>query len=136
MTPATSTSAFAFVTRAISIRTGCSSRSSSAFAAAWPPPRRTSSPLVGRLPADAVWQVVAIGRENLRLSALALALGGNARAGLEDTLHIRRGELSKGSRPLVDRVIRLAEGLDLDVASVVDAEQSLGLPDSVASTNA
>jgi 3-keto-5-aminohexanoate cleavage enzyme len=92
--------------------------------------------MVGRLPADAVWQVVAIGRENLRLSALALALGGNARAGLEDTLHIRRGELSKGSRPLVDRVIRLAEGLDLDVASVVDAEQSLGLPDSVASTNA
>jgi hypothetical protein len=33
-------------------------------------------------------------------------------------------------------VIRLAEGLDLDVASVVDAEQSLGLPESVASTTA
>lgn len=89
-----------------------------------------------RLPDDAVWQVVAVGRENLRLTALALALGGNARAGLEDTIHIRRGELSKGNRPLVDRAVRLADGLDLDIASVADAEQSLGLPEPVASATA
>jgi 3-keto-5-aminohexanoate cleavage enzyme len=88
--------------------------------------------MVRRLPTDAEWQVVAVGRENLRLTALALALGGNVRAGLEDTLHIRRGELSMGSRPLVDRAVRLALDLDLDVASVTDAEQMLSLERPVA----
>jgi 3-keto-5-aminohexanoate cleavage enzyme len=88
--------------------------------------------MVRRLPTDAEWQVVAVGRENLRLTTLALALGGNVRAGLEDTLHIRRGELSMGSRPLVDRAVRLALDLDLDVASVTDAEQMLSLERPVA----
>lgn len=32
--------------------------------------------MVRRLPHDAIWQVVAVGRENLRLTALALGLGG------------------------------------------------------------
>ncbi|RHW29146.1 3-keto-5-aminohexanoate cleavage protein [Nocardioides immobilis] len=83
--------------------------------------------MVRRLPHDAIWQVVAVGRENLRLTAFALALGGNARAGLEDTLYIKRGKLSQGSRPLVDRAVRLATDLDLQVASVEEAERLLGL---------
>jgi uncharacterized protein (DUF849 family) len=40
--------------------------------------------MVDRLPEGAIWQVVAIGKENLPLTALALALGSNARARLED----------------------------------------------------
>lgn len=89
--------------------------------------------MVRRLPHDAIWQVVAVGRENLRLTALALGLGGNARAGLEDTLYIKRGELSQGSRPLVDRAVRLATDLDLEVASVEEAERLLGLGQPMAS---
>ncbi len=57
--------------------------------------------MVRRLPADCVWQVIAIGRANLKLTAIGLALGGNARAGLEDTLYLRRGEQSPGNLPLV-----------------------------------
>ena len=34
--------------------------------------------MVRRLPAGAVWQVIAIGRANLELTAIGLALGGNA----------------------------------------------------------
>lgn len=89
--------------------------------------------MVRRLPHDAIWQVVAVGRENLRLTAFALGLGGNARAGLEDTLYIKRGELSQGSRPLVDRAVRLATDLDLKVASVEEAERLLGLGQPMAS---
>jgi uncharacterized protein (DUF849 family) len=84
--------------------------------------------MVGRLPSGAVWQVIAIGRANLRLTAMGLALGGNARAGLEDTLHLRQGELAAGNRPLVERAVRLARDLDRPVASVAEAEALLALP--------
>ena len=62
--------------------------------------------MVSRLPAGAVWQVIAIGRANLQLTAMGLALGGNARAGMEDTLYLRKGELVPGNRPLVERAVR------------------------------
>jgi 3-keto-5-aminohexanoate cleavage enzyme len=83
--------------------------------------------MVRRLPSDAIWQVIAIGRANLTLTAMGLALGGNARAGLEDTLHLRKGELSPGNQPLVERAVRLAGDLDLSVASVEETAAVLGL---------
>ncbi|MEU9823287.1 3-keto-5-aminohexanoate cleavage protein [Pseudonocardia alni] len=83
--------------------------------------------IVRRLPKNAVWQVIAIGRRNLELTAMALALGGNARAGLEDTLYLRKGELSPGSLPLVRRAVDLARALDRPVAGVAETEAILGL---------
>ncbi|GAA1844690.1 hypothetical protein GCM10009836_25210 [Pseudonocardia ailaonensis] len=65
--------------------------------------------MVRRRPVDAVWQVIAIGRANLELTAVGLALGGNSRAGLEDTLYLRKGELSDGSVPLFARARKIAE---------------------------
>ncbi|MDF3311341.1 3-keto-5-aminohexanoate cleavage protein [Rhodococcus sp. T2V] len=84
--------------------------------------------MVRRLPADCVWQVVAVGRMNLNLTAIALALGGNARAGLEDTLYLRRGELSAGNQPLIERTTELVCNLDLTLANVEEAERLLNLP--------
>ncbi|MGW4725354.1 3-keto-5-aminohexanoate cleavage protein [Streptomyces sp. NPDC004291] len=84
--------------------------------------------MVRRLPKGSVWQVIAIGRANLSLTAMGLALGGNARAGLEDTVYLRRGELSPGNLPLVERTVRLARGLDLDVAGVEETQKLLNLP--------
>jgi uncharacterized protein (DUF849 family) len=84
--------------------------------------------MVRRLPPGAIWQVIAIGRANLELTAIGLALGGNARAGMEDTLHLRKGELTAGNRPLVERAVQLARDLDRPVASVTETETLLGLP--------
>jgi len=67
--------------------------------------------MVDRLPPDAVWQVIAIGRNNLPLTATGLALGGNARAGLEDTLYMSRGVLAESNSVLVERTIRLVTDL-------------------------
>lgn len=74
--------------------------------------------MVRRLPDAALWQVSAIGRHNLELTAIGLAVGGNARASLEDTLHLRKGALSPGSLPLVERTVALARDLNLSVAGV------------------
>lgn len=85
--------------------------------------------MVRRLPPGAIWQVIAIGRHNLPLTAMGLALGGNARAGLEDTLHLRKDELAPGNRALVDRAVTLVRDLDLPLAGVEETAQLLGLPD-------
>lgn len=84
--------------------------------------------MVRRLPPGAIWQVIAIGRANLELTAMGLALGGNARVGLEDTLYLRKGELAPSNLALVSRTVRLAHALDLPLASVEEAEAVLQLP--------
>lgn len=84
--------------------------------------------MVRRLPEGAAWQVIAIGRSNLELTAIGLALGGNCRAGLEDTLYLRKGELAPGSAPLVARAVALARDLDLEIADVDAARRQLQLP--------
>ncbi|KCB12977.1 hypothetical protein K913_01778 [Mycobacterium tuberculosis TKK-01-0092] len=84
--------------------------------------------MVRRLPPGAIWQVIAIGKANMELTAMGLALGGNARVGLEDTLYLRKGELAPSNLALVSRTIRLAEALDLPIASVEEAEAALQLP--------
>jgi 3-keto-5-aminohexanoate cleavage enzyme len=81
-----------------------------------------------RLPAGCVWQVIAVGRANLELTAIGLALGGNARAGLEDTLYLQKGELSPGNLPLVRRAVELASALDRPAASVQETAALLRLP--------
>jgi uncharacterized protein (DUF849 family) len=81
----------------------------------------------GPIAADCVWQVIAVGRANLELTAMGIALGGNARAGLEDTLYLRKGEQSPGNLPLVQRAVALATTLDRPAASVDEAAALLRL---------
>jgi uncharacterized protein (DUF849 family) len=83
--------------------------------------------MVRRLPPDCIWQVIAVGKANLQLTAMGLALGGNARAGLEDCLYLRKGVLAHNIE-LVDRTAGLARALDLQLADVSATEQRLRLP--------
>jgi uncharacterized protein (DUF849 family) len=72
--------------------------------------------------------VIAVGRANLELTAIGLTLGGNARAGLKDTLYLRKGELSPGNLPLGRRAVKLASALDRPAASVQETAAPLRLP--------
>ncbi|MGP3534218.1 3-keto-5-aminohexanoate cleavage protein [Microbacterium sp. RD1] len=83
--------------------------------------------IAGRLPADAVWQVIAIGRPNLELTAIALALGGNARAGMEDTLYLGKGVKTDGNLPLVERAVALAAALGRRPRTVAETREALAL---------
>ncbi len=83
--------------------------------------------MVRRLPPGAIWQVIAVGRNNLQLTAIALALGGNARAGLEDTLTLRKG-VAATNIELVKRAVQLAKDLEVPISTVEEAEKRLQLP--------
>jgi uncharacterized protein (DUF849 family) len=85
--------------------------------------------LVDRLPADAAWQVIGIGRSNLAMTAMGLAMGGNARTGMEDTLMVRRGEPATGNAPLVQRLAAVARAIERQPATAAQAAQLLGITD-------
>ncbi len=83
--------------------------------------------LVDRLPPGAVWQAIAIGRWNLPMTAIGLAMGGNARTGMEDTLMLRRGVPADSNAQLVERLARVARSLERDIAAVAEVEGQLAL---------
>lgn len=78
-------------------------------------------------PDNFTWSAIAAGRRQMPICAVALAMGGNVRVGLEDNLFITRGVLAKSSAELVSKIIRIASELGLEPASADDARKTLGL---------
>jgi 3-keto-5-aminohexanoate cleavage enzyme len=83
--------------------------------------------MVNLLPKGSTWQVVTIGRYNLRTTIIAMCMGGNVRTGLEDTVYYRKGELVKSNAQLVKRMVRITEELGREVATVDEAKKILKL---------
>jgi len=46
---------------------------------------------------------------------------------MEDNIYLKRGELLKSNAQLVDRIVALADALNIDVASPDEARRILGL---------
>jgi 3-keto-5-aminohexanoate cleavage enzyme len=83
--------------------------------------------LVNELPAGTSWQVIAIGKANLPLTTIGLAMGGNARTGLEDTLMIRPRVLADSNAQLVEALVDVARAQHLVPASVDEVIERLRL---------
>jgi uncharacterized protein (DUF849 family) len=76
---------------------------------------------------DFVWSVCTAGRNQLNMGAVALAMGGNARVGLEDALYAGPGKLAKSNAEQVEKIVRIAKELGLEPATPDEARQILGL---------
>jgi uncharacterized protein (DUF849 family) len=63
----------------------------------------------------------------MRFAAMAAAMGGHVRVGLEDSLTIGPGELSPSNAAQVAKVRRIVEELGRTPASPAEARQMLGL---------
>jgi 3-keto-5-aminohexanoate cleavage enzyme len=83
--------------------------------------------VVRQLPPGSIWQVIGIGRSNLPMTGIGLAMGGNARTGMEDTLMVRRGQPASGNGELVQRLADVARALDREPAGVDETRTLLGL---------
>jgi 3-keto-5-aminohexanoate cleavage enzyme len=57
---------------------------------------------------------------------MAIMMGGYVRVGLEDNMYVRRGVLATNAQ-LVEKVIRLANEFEREVASPDEAHAMLGL---------
>lgn len=84
--------------------------------------------LVDSLPAGSTWTVAGIGRAELPMAVLAIALGGHVRVGLEDNIYYRRGVLAESTAQLVERVVRIAGDFGREIATCDEARRILRLP--------
>jgi len=83
--------------------------------------------MIRALPAGSTWSVAGIGRHQLTLGVIALAMGGNVRVGFEDNIYYRKGQLAHSNAELVSRVVRIAQELDRPVATPAQAREILQL---------
>jgi uncharacterized protein (DUF849 family) len=63
----------------------------------------------------------------IRTAAISLAVGGNARVGLEDSLWDGPGKLAESSRVQVDRVREITRALHRETATPGEARKRLAL---------
>ncbi|SFM94319.1 3-keto-5-aminohexanoate cleavage protein [Variovorax sp. OV329] len=91
--------------------------------------KRTADRLFG---GDYRWSVLGAGASQMSLAAAAVTLGGHVRVGLEDSLHIARGQLALSNAEQVRKVRRIVEELGCEVATPEEARSMLGLKGSAA----
>jgi uncharacterized protein (DUF849 family) len=86
--------------------------------------KRTADRLFG---ADYRWSVLGAGRHQMPVAAMAAAMGGHVRVGLEDSLWLGKGRLAESNAAQVAQVRRIVEGLGLEVATPDEARAILEL---------
>lgn len=85
--------------------------------------------MVMSLPAGATWAGAGIGRFQFAVNSLAMAMGGNVRVGLEDNLYLDGAKQKPATNAgLIERLARLANALEREVASPDEARAIIGLP--------
>nr|WP_298689174.1 3-keto-5-aminohexanoate cleavage protein [uncultured Dongia sp.] len=86
--------------------------------------KRTADRLFG----DAYqWSVLGAGRNQMPIAAMSVAMGGNVRVGLEDSLWAGPGRLAKSNAEQVIAARKLIEGLGLEIATPDEAREMLSL---------
>lgn len=86
--------------------------------------KRTADRLFG---SDYRWSVLGAGRSQMPIAAMAAAMGGNVRVGLEDSLWIGAGRLAESNAQQVTQVRKIIEGLSLEIATPDEAREILHL---------
>jgi 3-keto-5-aminohexanoate cleavage enzyme len=92
-----------------------------------PPTPENVLNLVSNLPENAEFNLLAVGPHQLPLTTLSMILGGHVRIGMEDNLYYRRGEPAQSNAQLVERTARIADLLEVDLATPDETRERLGI---------
>ena len=83
------------------------------------------------LPEGATFTVTGVGRCQLEMNVMSMLLGGHVRVGFEDNLKYNRERIAVSNAEFVERIVRIAKELNLEIATPAEARQILGLPERV-----
>jgi 3-keto-5-aminohexanoate cleavage enzyme len=83
--------------------------------------------LRSKLPRNAQWSVLGVGRWQLPMITMGILLGGHVRVGFEDNLYLREDMLAESNAAFVEKTVQLASTLGRDVATTEEARQILGI---------
>jgi uncharacterized protein (DUF849 family) len=76
---------------------------------------------------DFTWSVAAIGKDQLRMAAVTLAMGGHVRVGMEDSLFCGLGRLAESGAEQVERVVTMAKQLSIEPATPAETREMISL---------
>ncbi len=83
---------------------------------------------IKQVPEGRNWQSIVISRDQWRLSAIAAAMGGNFRVGMEDNFYLPNGEMAKSNGELVVSGASLAHNIGREIASISETREILNIP--------
>lgn len=83
--------------------------------------------MLRKLPANAEWSVLGVGRHQLPMITAAILLGGHIRVGFEDNVYLRKGVLAESNAQMVAHAATLIRHLHYEVANPQDARNILGI---------
>jgi 3-keto-5-aminohexanoate cleavage enzyme len=83
------------------------------------------------IPEGSTFTVSGIGRCQLEMNVMAMLIGGHVRLGLEDNLKYNRERIGVSNAEFVERIVRIAKELNIEIATPAEARQILGLPERV-----
>jgi uncharacterized protein (DUF849 family) len=93
-----------------------------------PPTARNLAAMVDNIPDGSHWGVIGISRDQWRLVAAALTLGGSVRVGLEDNFYLPNGDMAKSNGDLIAKARQMCEDAGRRPATIDEARSELGLP--------
>ncbi len=79
------------------------------------------------LPTGCEWAAFGAGRHAFTMLAQAYILGGHCRTGMEDTVHLARGQPAPSNGALVEKAVRIVHELGGKIATPAEARSLLGL---------
>lgn len=91
--------------------------------------------LIERLPQEQTWSVSGIGRYQLPLTTVAIALGGHVRVGFEDNIYYHKNEPALSNAQFVERIVRISQELNRPPATVAQSKMILGIPQIAGAKN-
>jgi uncharacterized protein (DUF849 family) len=96
-----------------------------------PPTARNVAAMADNVPAGSHWGVIGISRDQWRLVAAALTLGGSVRVGLEDNFYLPDGTMARSNGELIAKARQMTEDVGRRPASVAEARRMLGVREPV-----
>lgn len=85
--------------------------------------KNTAERLFGQ---DFLFSVLGAGRWQMPFATMNAIMGGNLRVGLEDSLHVAKGELAPSNAAQVAKIRGIVEALGMEIATPDDARAMLG----------
>jgi len=76
---------------------------------------------------DFTWSVAAVGKDQIPIAAVTLALGGHVRVGMEDSLWAGYRRLARSSAEQVQKVVNIAQEMSIVPATPDEAREIIGL---------
>jgi len=82
---------------------------------------------IKQVPDDAFWQSIVISRKQWKLNAIATAMGGNIRVGLEDNFYLPNGTMAKSNGELVDHAVQMVRMIGREPTTIAETREILNI---------